>query len=123
MKHVVVPVADYRPPSREQMVEFVELVDGESCVLVHCNAGMGRFFFEFFFFLFFGTWDSLLFEGCFCLFECLNEKKIGLVRCWPPISFTKECQLLRQLKNFEKKEEGQYKLLNKKTGSKILKNI
>ena len=45
MKHIQVQVADYRPPTIEQMqtiVDFVISVGPESPVLVHCNAGMGR---------------------------------------------------------------------------------
>eukprot|EP00009_Paramoeba_aestuarina_P006855 CAMPEP_0201517252 /NCGR_PEP_ID=MMETSP0161_2-20130828/8407_1 /ASSEMBLY_ACC=CAM_ASM_000251 /TAXON_ID=180227 /ORGANISM="Neoparamoeba aestuarina, Strain SoJaBio B1-5/56/2" /LENGTH=183 /DNA_ID=CAMNT_0047914697 /DNA_START=314 /DNA_END=865 /DNA_ORIENTATION=- len=42
IRHVDLPVDDYRPPSIEQMVEFGEIVDKEERTLVHCNAGMGR---------------------------------------------------------------------------------
>jgi atypical dual specificity phosphatase len=43
-RHIHLPVPDYRPPTIEQMESLLEwMKEGEKeCVVVHCNAGMGR---------------------------------------------------------------------------------
>jgi len=42
MQHLSLSVADYCPPTIEQMERMVEFVDANETTLVHCNAGMGR---------------------------------------------------------------------------------
>ena len=45
IKHLHVEVADYRPPTIQQMqtiVAFIESLGSDAPVLIHCNAGMGR---------------------------------------------------------------------------------
>lgn len=45
IKHIHVPVTDYRPPSVQQMqiiVDFIESLGKSMPILIHCNAGMGR---------------------------------------------------------------------------------
>lgn len=45
-RHLHLPIPDFRPPSLEQMREFVEFVDAcladNVAVVAHCGAGMGR---------------------------------------------------------------------------------
>jgi atypical dual specificity phosphatase len=43
MKNVYFSVKDYYPPSQEQMLEMVSLVnENEGATVIHCNAGQGR---------------------------------------------------------------------------------
>ena len=46
IKHLSVPVPDYRPPTLEQMQAIVDFItsslEPKDPVVVHCNAGMGR---------------------------------------------------------------------------------
>jgi atypical dual specificity phosphatase len=43
MKNVYFSVKDYYPPSQEQMLEMVSLVNqNEGATVIHCNAGQGR---------------------------------------------------------------------------------